>query len=306
KGSCFWFTLEIKTTTIVPISENIHTKEVKFSEYFIDYQPRILLVDDNMINRKVASEILLKANCLVTTAESGQQAIQKVGQEPMFDLILMDIQMPEMDGIETTQRLREIHGKKLPTVVAMTAYSMQHDRERFLNLGMDDYIPKPIRAQSLLQKVREIILGTREKQLQEKETLQNENIDIAETSFQYTLPDTIEAYDMEVVKGLFDMVGEETLQSVYEDFVAEATEQIQITKEAYKLGDVVQIQRELHTLKGNSGTIGLMRIHEVTKDIEVPAKEGNLVGFEEKVTILEQEFVQFIQTYQAVIEQVKS
>ncbi|MFN3784338.1 MAG: PAS domain S-box protein [Spirosomataceae bacterium] len=306
KGSCFWFTLEIKTTTIVPISENIHTKEVKFSEYFIDYQPRILLVDDNMINRKVASEILLKANCLVTTAESGQQAIQKVGQDATFDLILMDIQMPEMDGIETTQRLREIHGKKLPTVVAMTAYSMQHDRERFLSLGMDDYIPKPIRAQSLLQKVREIMLGTREKQAQQAEIDASTITDKEITSLPYTLPDTIEAFDMEVVKGLFEMVGEETLVSVYEDFITEATEQIQTTKEAYKLGDVVQIQRELHTLKGNSGTIGLMRIHEVTKDIEVPAKEGNLMDFEAKITVLEYEFNQFMQTYQAVIEQVKS
>ena len=302
KGSCFWFTLEIKTTSIVPISENIHTKEVKFSDYFIDYQPRILLVDDNMINRKVASEILLKANCLVTTAESGQQAIQKVGQDATFDLILMDIQMPEMDGIETTQRLREIHGKKLPTVVAMTAYSMQHDRERFLSLGMDDYIPKPIRAQSLLQKVREIMLRTREKQAEINESA---NTDSGTTSSSYTLPESIEAFDMEVVKGLFEMVGEETLVSVYEDFITEATEQIQTTKQAYNLGDVVQIQRELHTLKGNSGTIGLMRIHEVTKDIEVPAKEGNLMDFEAKITVLEDEFTQFMQTYQAVIQQVK-
>jgi CheY-like chemotaxis protein/HPt (histidine-containing phosphotransfer) domain-containing protein len=302
KGSCFWFTLEIKTTSIVPISENIHTKEVKFSDYFIDYQPRILLVDDNMINRKVASEILLKANCLVTTAESGQQAIQKVGQDATFDLILMDIQMPEMDGIETTQRLREIHGKKLPTVVAMTAYSMQHDRERFLSLGMDDYIPKPIRAQSLLQKVREIMLRTREKQAEINESA---NTDSGTTSSSYTLPESIEAFDMEVVKGLFEMVGEETLVSVYEDFITEATEQIQTTKQAYNLGDVVQIQRELHTLKGNSGTIGLMRIHEVAKDIEVPAKEGNLMDFEAKITVLEDEFTQFMQTYQAVIQQVK-
>jgi HPt (histidine-containing phosphotransfer) domain-containing protein len=90
------------------------------------------------------------------------------------------------------------------------------------------------------------------------------------------------------------------LLSVFEDFEKEAEEQIANSIAAFKNNDVVTIQKELHTLKGNSGTIGLMRIHEITKDIEVPAKAANLEGFEERVAILKHEFEQFKLKYTKV------
>jgi HPt (histidine-containing phosphotransfer) domain-containing protein len=96
------------------------------------------------------------------------------------------------------------------------------------------------------------------------------------------------------------MVGQEMLLSVFEDFEKEAEEQIANSIAAFKNNDVVTIQKELHTLKGNSGTIGLMRIHEITKDIEVPAKAANLEGFEERAAILKHEFEQFKLKYAKV------
>ena len=76
----------------------------------------------------------------------------------------MDIQMPDMDGVETTRNLRKQFGSQLPTIVAMTAYSMREDRERFISQGLDDYIAKPIRAQSLIAKVKELTDANRAKQ----------------------------------------------------------------------------------------------------------------------------------------------
>ncbi len=285
EGSVFWFTLPAG----LAVEGEIHEKasadtEISIEGYFKDFSPKILLVDDNAINRKVAMEILKKANCHVIGADSGMKAIDTFQNNPDFDLILMDIQMPEMDGIETTKILRQKFGSKLPKVVAMTAYSMENDREKFLSSGMDNYLAKPIRANLLIQKVEECLKG---------KSISKRTVKVTTASIEPTVP----AFDLEVINGLKEMVGEEMLRSVFEDFETEASEQLSAVKDAYIRKDVVTIQKELHTLKGNSGTIGLMRIHEITKAIEVPAKDGILDGFEEKMQALEREFQYFRLNY---------
>jgi PAS domain S-box-containing protein len=296
QGSTFWFTFEANEAKPEDITKSIIANtEITLTNYFSEYSPKILLVDDNAINRKVASEILLKASCTVTTADSGKTAIEIFTANHDFDLILMDIQMPEMDGIETTQKLKEMFGDILPKVVAMTAYSMQNDRENFLSKGLDDYVSKPIRANILVRKVEELVLKkTGTEQDQEGQTA---STPLPEHSSEYSMPDDIPVFDQEVINSLKEMVGQEMLISVFEDFELEATEQIANTKAAFETNDVKMIQRELHTLKGNSGTIGLMRIHEVTKDIEVPAKTGNLENFQAKIRVLEEEFEVFKNGY---------
>ena len=276
KGSTFWFTLEAPETKLKNTKANKATTETVIKS--LKNKPTILLVDDNQINRKVASEILKIANCQVTEASSGKEAIEKVEKFPPFDLILMDIQMPEMDGLQTTAILRKQYSTKLPKIVAMTAYSMQDDKEKFLNNGMDDYVSKPIRAQILIDKVAELTQG--------KTGSTNEVKSIG-----------TEVFDMDVINSLKDMVGAEMLQSVFEDFEKEAQEQIANSIAAFKEKDVVTIQKELHTLKGNSGTIGLMKLHEITKEIEVPTKKGDLSVFEKKIDILKKEFKAFKEAY---------
>lgn len=291
EGSNFWFTLPAEEAQASQVSEKVSkANEISIEGYFRDFSPKILLVDDNAINRKVAIEILRKANCNVIGADSGRKAIETFQNNPDFDLILMDIQMPEMDGVETTRILREKFGKKLPTVVAMTAYSMENDREKFLASGMDNYLSKPIRANLLIQKVEECLVPEKvaDRKTQKKKSPQKfEEIDA-----------TIPAFDSEVISSLKEMVGGEMLRSVFEDFQSEAGVQIENVKNAYDRKDVVAIQKELHTLKGNSGTIGLMRIHEITKAIEVPAKDGNLQDFEAKFEILKQEFEYFVKHFE--------
>lgn len=297
EGSNFWFTIKAKQAIKADVTASEYAEnEISFNNYFKNYSPKILLVDDNAVNRKVASEILKKANCIVESADSGQKAIDIFTQNQAFDVILMDIQMPEMDGIETTQILKEKFGSQLPKVVAMTAYSMQHDRENFISKGMDDYISKPIRANLLIKKVEEYISG------QKKPGPIAEKVDTEEKiqSGVYQISSEIPEFDPEVISSLRDMVGQEMLLSVFEDFEKEAEEQITHSIEAFKNNDVVTIQKELHTLKGNSGTIGLMRIHEITKDIEVPAKTGNLEGFEKRVDLLMHEFEQFKLKYKNI------
>jgi HPt (histidine-containing phosphotransfer) domain-containing protein len=129
------------------------------------------------------------------------------------------------------------------------------------------------------------------------------NIDFEENSQSLITPPSGVGglFDMEIVNQLKEMVGVETLLSVYEDFEREAEEQILNAKNAFAEKDVKMIQRELHTLKGNSGTIGLMRIHEIVEKIEVPAKTGDLTDFEKNMAVLEKEFEDFRKNYASIL-----
>ena len=113
---------------------------------------RILLVEDNEINRKLARIVLERAGHQVTAAENGRLALELLERQP-FDLVFMDVQMPEMDGLEATAAIRaNPRWAKLP-IIAMTAYAMKGDRERCLAAGMDDYVSKPLRVAEVLEAI---------------------------------------------------------------------------------------------------------------------------------------------------------
>ena len=121
---------------------------------------RILLAEDNAINQRVATGLLVKHGHTVQPAHDGQQALDWLEKEP-FDVVLMDIQMPVMDGFEATRRIRAIEAERgghLP-IIAMTAHAMSGDRERCLEQGMDDYVAKPIEASALFETIERCVHG---------------------------------------------------------------------------------------------------------------------------------------------------
>jgi len=112
---------------------------------------RILLAEDNPVNQKLAKLMLTKAGYQVEVTNNGQEAVDKFTSSPEdFDLIFMDIQMPEMDGMEATQTIRSKGFDTIP-IVAMTAHAMKGDREMCLEAGMDDYITKPIKREIVFE-----------------------------------------------------------------------------------------------------------------------------------------------------------
>jgi CheY-like chemotaxis protein len=119
---------------------------------------RVLVVEDNLINQKVAARLLEKEGHSVVIAENGRVALERLG-DAQFDLVLMDLQMPEMDGFAATAAIRQQEagtGRHLP-IVAVTANAMVGDRERCLQAGMDGYVAKPVQKQLLMRAMAEVL-----------------------------------------------------------------------------------------------------------------------------------------------------
>jgi CheY-like chemotaxis protein len=130
-------------------------------DFSAQYPLRILIAEDNLINQKIAVKILTKLGYQPALANNGKEAMEMVGQEN-YDIILMDVQMPEMNGLEATKMMR-ICLEAQPVIIAMTANVMQGDRDECIQAGMDDYISKPIDLKELLSQLEKWALVIRER-----------------------------------------------------------------------------------------------------------------------------------------------
>mgnify|MGYP001614325658 FL=1 len=151
KGSRFWFSLPLALAEEAPAA--------RVPEAAAAFEPalarlRVLLAEDNAVNQRVARKMLERLGCTVDVAPNGAVALQ-MASDSSYDLVLMDCQMPEMDGFEATRALRALWAETArPPIVALTAQAMQGDRERCLAAGMDDYLSKPVQIRELAQLVR--------------------------------------------------------------------------------------------------------------------------------------------------------
>lgn len=162
EGSTFYFTAEFSINNNVHLysKEGSPLPQLNTNADCNTGSKTILIAEDNPINQKVACAFVLKwgYNCLC--ASNGKEAIEKLEKENI-DLILMDVQMPELDGLQTTKIIREREvssGRHLP-IIAMTAYTMVEDRQKCIDAGMDDYIPKPINVNELYKKIQNYLAG---------------------------------------------------------------------------------------------------------------------------------------------------
>jgi CheY-like chemotaxis protein len=153
EGSCFQFTISCPVTTESRAPEGNH-REIVAGEAL---PLRILLAEDNAVNAMLATRLLEKNGHTIVHAKDGQEALAIFLNNRDLDLILMDVQMPRMDGLETTAEIRaaesRLGGARIP-IIALTAHAMKGDDERCLAAGMDDYLPKPIDRNLLQDKLR--------------------------------------------------------------------------------------------------------------------------------------------------------
>ncbi|MCP4458480.1 MAG: PAS domain S-box protein [Cytophagales bacterium] len=281
-GSTFWFTFKAKKTKA---PSKIVKNTAPSLKTFASEKPKILLVDDNQINRSVASKILTKSGCEVIEASGGKEAVRKVKKDT-FDMIFMDIQMPEMDGIEATHKLKALKLKNLPPIIAMTAYSMEEDREKFLGQGLDDYLAKPIKAEKLIQTVKK---WTRFEPIEvAKEALleQNERL----------------VLNQNTLNQLRKFGGMELIESVLTEFDVEASTQIANADPLIKVKQFEEFRRDMHTLKGNAGTLGAEKLADIATIIEKRLKENNFEALDKFVKQLRTGLNQFKETYKNILK----
>lgn len=281
-GSTFWFTFEASVTNRptekkAPAKKQVQKPVIK--------NPKVLLVDDNQINRNVASKILTKSGCVIDEAEGGQRAIDLV-EKNSFDLIFMDIQMPEMDGVEATYRLKRLGLKNLPPIIAMTAYSMEEDREKFLGQGMDDYLAKPITAEKLIQTV---------KKWTNYEPIKMSSDLLEEESQRLIL-------NQNTLNQLRKFGGLELIESALTEFDEEATELVSVAETSFKQKDYDELKGAMHTLKGNAGTLGAERLSDLAAKLEKNVKDNTFGEVSDLLNQLQEALGQFKTSYKNILE----
>jgi CheY-like chemotaxis protein/HPt (histidine-containing phosphotransfer) domain-containing protein len=228
---------------------------------------RVLLAEDAVVNQRLAVRILEKAGHSVRVAGNGWQVLQALERE-RFDLVLMDVQMPELGGFETTEKIRAAErgtGRHVP-IIALTAHAMKGDRERCLAAGMDAYVAKPIRARELFQAMEQVMR--------------------AHGASRYTAAalEELVATEGEAMVADFDRAAAlercgddaDLLRELIDMFLTEIRVWMFDLGRAVEAGDAEAIKRLAHTIKGAVGTFGAQPAYEAAFRLETIGKEGPL------------------------------
>jgi two-component system sensor histidine kinase/response regulator len=223
---------------------------------------RILLAEDNLVNQMLATRLLEKRGHVVVVVNNGQEALAKLQEtySPAFDVVLMDVQMPEMDGFQATAAIRELEkksGQHLP-IVALTAHAMKGDKERCLAAGMDGYVAKPIKAEELIEAIENLGLSSK---IVKPEP-------IAKPRDQEPI-DTVAA--LERVEGDVDL-----LHELVALFLKELPNMLTTLREAVMAGNASGIERAAHKLKGSVGNFAAQPAFEAALKLEGLGRNGSL------------------------------
>ena len=289
KGSIFCFNLwfeksgdsqveedEVETPSrIWPISENVDL--------------HVLIVEDNLVNQEVTIGMLKLLGCSVTLAETGREALEAV-KSYTYDLILMDCQIPEMDGCETTAEIRKHEALSVKRVevkgaashvspppphvpiIALTANVLPGERQKCLDAGMDDYLSKPLSV----QKLEKIMKRWSSFQVKESHT----SLEIREPfdegkSMQFNE----KPFDLDVLDAIQALGGQndpDFLLRIIQRFIRETHERLEALEKAVDIGDSILLERTAHRLKGSSGSIGARRMAQLCARLEGFGSEGGM------------------------------
>ena len=274
EGSEFYFTIRQKIVEEVPVAEHTDRKEKETydSLNFKAPEAKLLLVDDNKMNLKVAIGLLAPLQMQIDTAENGKQALEML-EAKAYDLVFMDHMMPIMDGVEATRRIREkeeVTGAH-QTIIALTADAMSGAKEEFMAAGMDDFVAKPIEIKDICSKLRKYLP-------QEKIVTTEECLVVAEETDD--LPQ-IEGLDVEAgvhYSGsralFFHLLGD------YYKLIDTKTKKI---KQCLADGMIRDFTIEVHALKNTSRMIGAIELSERFEELETLGNANDGKALEEKV-----------------------
>ncbi|MDM8524360.1 response regulator [Desulfococcaceae bacterium HSG8] len=260
---------------------------------------RILVVEDNFINQEVAIEILDSAGIIADIANHGKEAVEAFCKSS-YDAILMDIQMPEMDGFEATKAIRDFeirNSKSEIPIIAMTAHAMKGDREKCFKAGMNDYITKPIDIDELFSTLNRWIkpeTGNHKPEIRKSEPDEQ----------QITLPDNMPGIDIK--SGLKRVVGNKRLfVKILTEFSENYRNSASDIRDALEKGNQNLALQLLHTLKGMAGNISAKGLYRASLEFEENIKTGSISDMNDMADSLERSLNRVMESVKQLEENVE-
>jgi PAS domain S-box-containing protein len=268
-GSTFFFTIAAPVVGAAPA--DLHGKTAVDLKMGHHHPLRILLAEDHGINQKMVLMLLKRLGYDADVVSSGVEAIAALHRQP-YDVILMDVNMPEMDGIKATKQIRAVFSEMRPRIIAMTASAMMGDRDRCLEAGMDDYVTKPFRLQEFIEALNRC---------------QPLSISVASDTLSHSLPDSVlNPIALQEIERIVSFNPAESvsqfLTETIDDYLTDAPNFLQQMQQALTQQDSVTFHRLVHTLGSCSATLGAVTLADLCKDLETMASRGSLLGAIEK------------------------
>jgi CheY-like chemotaxis protein/HPt (histidine-containing phosphotransfer) domain-containing protein len=252
---------------------------------------RILVAEDNVVNQQLALLVLQKLGYQAEVTANGLEALQALEREP-YDVVLMDVQMPTMDGLEATRRIHQRwpEGRR-PHIIAATASAMPEEREACLAAGMDDYLSKPIRVDELAAALRRC----RPHIAPQPPALASGSGEVAQ------VPPEREPQGQPAIAGVLHPLGLERLMetiggdrslltALVDTFLSDAPRLVEAARRGFEHGQTDEIRRAAHTLKSNGATFGATSFSELSRQLEALARSGILEGSDELIARIDAEY----------------
>jgi len=241
----------------------------------------VLVVEDNLVNQKVTALCLRRIGYVVECASNGRLAIEAATKQ-RFAAILMDCQMPVMDGFEATRKIRELTYGDVP-IIAMTAAAMSKDRERCLEAGMNDYLSKPVQRAELERMLQKWVQPAPFTERGKAQTPQAQD----------PMSETHPILDRSVIASLRELGGDDDPSLFFElvhMFLSDTPERMRALSEAFDKRDPTALERAAHALKSSSANLGALGLSALFRDIESAGRERDLVRAESLVKRTQPEF----------------
>ncbi|MBD2595679.1 response regulator [Nostoc spongiaeforme FACHB-130] len=286
-----WSTRRVDTQITIPSYSRLPAPHLpRIDDQLAQNLPlKILLVEDVLVNQKIALKMLNRLGFRADVANNGREALEAL-QRQLYDVVFMDIQMPEMDGWETTMRIRQEFSPQVqPWIIAMTAHARPEDRQECLRVGMDDYISKPIRLEALEAVLKQLNIQ------QYQDSLPPQSV--AET--EYVLPsispdaDVAAAIDHSFLEELKNMAGSDGEHLVFElvqVYLEDTPMRLEMIQTAIAVGDRIKLQKAAHALRSPSVSIGAVNLGNICETLENSAPYQSLKSLALLVNQLENEY----------------
>jgi len=252
---------------------------------------RILVAEDNVINQQVALSFLERLGYRADVAANGLEVLSSLRRQP-YDIVLMDVQMPEMDGLEATRQIRQLSLEELaaaaqPRIIAMTANALREDCDVCLAAGMDDYLSKPVQVADLVAALKRC--------RPRRARVARKHAEVArpparQTPVKTVPAEVLDARALQRMRATLGTQADQLLPDLIEEFYSDADRLLAQARQALEQGRVEDLRIAAHSLKSTSATLGAMALSAVAWEMESLARDGRLQGIAEQIVRAEGEF----------------